>query len=220
MPFLKEIKERLKTKYTGVNLSNVRIDAIAAKLEPKVTEEAQIDEQLDVLNDVLPFAEIAKQDDRVRTLEAQVKKPAEQQQEEKKPEDDKTNGNDQSKKPEDEMPLWARKLDEKIDKLYAEKTVQTIESKMFEKGKGLPEKLLRKYMPKTIEEVDNAIAECKADYEEIVGAKVKDQQEEDVEDLADNPKPVIAVKGSTSKGIRANIDLLHKRDQERKPAAT
>ncbi len=71
-----KIIERIKAKFTGVNLSKARLDEIAAKLEGKISEESEIDSKLDDLNEMFPFADIAKQDDRLRDLEAKVKKPA------------------------------------------------------------------------------------------------------------------------------------------------
>lgn len=70
-----KIIARLKAKYSGVNLSNARLDAIAAKLESKITDENDIDARLDELNEIFPFADIAKQDDRLRTLESKSKDP-------------------------------------------------------------------------------------------------------------------------------------------------
>jgi hypothetical protein len=55
------------------NLSNTRIDAIAAKLESKITDEAEIDGRLNDLNEVYPFADIAKQDDQIRTFQQKPK---------------------------------------------------------------------------------------------------------------------------------------------------
>jgi hypothetical protein len=69
-----KIKERLKAKFPGVNLSKQRQDAIAEKLAPKLEEDG-IDAKLDELNELLPFADIAKQDDKIRTLEAKNKEP-------------------------------------------------------------------------------------------------------------------------------------------------
>lgn len=72
-----KIKSRLKAKYSGVNLSTKRIDAIADRLSKKLTdesEESEIDQVLEDANEVYPFADIAKDDDRIRTLES--KKPA------------------------------------------------------------------------------------------------------------------------------------------------
>jgi hypothetical protein len=68
-----KIKQRLKDLFPGVNLSNDRINAIADRL--KITEESEIDQALQDANELMDFAAIAKQDDRVRTLEANAKKP-------------------------------------------------------------------------------------------------------------------------------------------------
>jgi hypothetical protein len=66
MSLIKEIKAQLKAKYPGVNLSNKRIDAIAAKVDAKVTEVGQIDDVLDTFNDFYAFADMARDDDRER----------------------------------------------------------------------------------------------------------------------------------------------------------
>ncbi len=81
-----KIIERIKAKFVGVNLSKTRLDEIAAKLEGKITEESEIDGKLDDLNELFPFADIAKQDDRLRDLEAKLKKPAQQQQQQQQEE--------------------------------------------------------------------------------------------------------------------------------------
>lgn len=77
-------KARLKAKTTaaGVNLSKDRIAAIADRLHkkfPDLTEEADHDQKLDDYNDLQPFDETAKQDDRLRTLEAKTKEPIKQE---------------------------------------------------------------------------------------------------------------------------------------------
>jgi hypothetical protein len=71
-----KIKERLKAKFPGVNLSSKRLDGIAARLEKIVTAEDGIDTALDSMNSFSPFEEIAREDDRVRGLEARIPQPA------------------------------------------------------------------------------------------------------------------------------------------------
>jgi len=59
------------------------MDAIADRLSKKLTDESEdseIDQVLEDANDIYPFADIAKEDDKIRTLEA--KKAAENQDEE------------------------------------------------------------------------------------------------------------------------------------------
>jgi len=86
-----KIIARLRALYPGVNLSKARLDEYANPDKLKITEETtetEIDEKLNYLNAIIPFSEIAKQDDRLRTLEAKEKKPADPKpQDPPKPED-------------------------------------------------------------------------------------------------------------------------------------
>ncbi|RKS00422.1 hypothetical protein [Flavobacterium sp. 102] len=70
------IKARLKVKYPKANLSQKRLDEISAKLCSKPADdadEAAIDAVLEAANEFVSFEDIAKQDDRMRTLEANQK---------------------------------------------------------------------------------------------------------------------------------------------------
>jgi len=77
-----KIAARLKAKAAGVNLSQKRIDAIVAKAEKGLTDESDdtaIDANLDAINDLTPFTEIASLDDHQRakaTKEAAEKEAA------------------------------------------------------------------------------------------------------------------------------------------------
>lgn len=67
---------RIKAKYPNTNLSNARMDEIAARLIKKLdadADEAAIDKVIDDANDYNPFSEIAKNDDRIRDLEQKAK---------------------------------------------------------------------------------------------------------------------------------------------------
>lgn len=66
----------IKAKFPAVNLSKKSLDAIAAKIEPRVTEESQIDAQIDAFNDFNPIADIAKTDDTIADLRGKLKKAA------------------------------------------------------------------------------------------------------------------------------------------------
>ncbi len=71
---------RIKALFPKINLSVKRLDAIADKLSKKPADdadEAAIDAVINDFNDVLSFEDIAKEDDRARTLEADKKKAEE-----------------------------------------------------------------------------------------------------------------------------------------------
>ncbi|WP_445453096.1 hypothetical protein [Flavobacterium sp. 25HG05S-40] len=70
------IKARIKVKYPKANLSTKRIDEISAKLCTQPADdadEAAIDAVLEAANSFVSFEDIAKQDDKIRTLEANQK---------------------------------------------------------------------------------------------------------------------------------------------------
>ena len=69
---------RLKALFPKANLSQKRLDALADKLASKPADDADdvaIDVVINGFNDILSIEEIAKEDDRVRTLEAKSKEP-------------------------------------------------------------------------------------------------------------------------------------------------
>jgi hypothetical protein len=144
-----KIIARLKAKFPGVNLSKKRLDAIADKLAKKVEKEEDIDEALDEANELMDFAQVAKDDDRVRTLEAEAKKP---KQEPKK--EDSSDGKEPAKG--EEIPAWAKglvdtnkQLLEKVTLLETGKTTdlrkQKLEETLKEINPKLKEKALRDF---------------------------------------------------------------------------
>lgn len=71
-----KIAARLKVKAAGVNLSQKRIDAIVTRAEKGLTDEsddAAIDANLDTINELTPFKDIAALDDHERAKEAKIK---------------------------------------------------------------------------------------------------------------------------------------------------
>lgn len=73
------IKARLKIKYPKANLSNDRIDEISArlcKLPEDDADDAAVDAVLDQADAIMPFEDIAKNDDTIRTLKRKTEKGA------------------------------------------------------------------------------------------------------------------------------------------------
>lgn len=68
------IKALLQSKFGGVQLSQSRIDAIASRLEGKVKDEAELLQKLEVLNELQPFTETCAEDDRTRSVQAELDK--------------------------------------------------------------------------------------------------------------------------------------------------
>lgn len=106
-----KIKERLRILFPKANLSQKRIDEISAKLAKKPADDAD-DDAVDLVindaNDLMDFEAIAKEDDRIRTLEAKVKQP-------NTPNPEKTEDSKPEMKTEDDTPEWAKALLQKVE---------------------------------------------------------------------------------------------------------
>lgn len=168
--FKAQLKAKIKT--LGVNLSTQRIDAIAAKLHaknPDLTEVADHDTRIDDYNDLMPLADIAKQDDRVRTLEAKSKgqPPKNDDQDDDDANDDPPPAKDKGKKKNaDEPPAWAKGLIETVSALTKEKTQTSMATKVADK---LKDKVPPKYyagraLPEKEEDLDAFVESIEADY--------------------------------------------------------
>ncbi len=74
MDIKKAIRALLQSDFGGVQLSAARVDELAKRLDGKVENEDQVKEKLSVFNDLLPFSDIAKEDDRQRSLNSELEK--------------------------------------------------------------------------------------------------------------------------------------------------
>lgn len=182
----KRIKERLRSLYPKVNLSTRRLDEISARLAKKPADDADdetVDQVINDANDFMPFADIAREDDRVRNLEARANgndpKPADPQQ----PADPKPS--DPPQPPTDEMPAWAKtmmesnkKLLQEVGELKAGKITETkMENarKLFEGNetlKGLKETVKEKWLARidvnSETPLEDQISELESEYTELV----------------------------------------------------
>ena len=126
------VVSRFRAKFPKVNLSNERLDEIAARLSKKPADDADdaaIDLVLDEANELLSFEDIAKADDRLKNAEALAKKNAEKKDEksEEGKKDEKVVEVDK------DTPEWAKALIQQNQKfasdLEALKTGKIIETK-------------------------------------------------------------------------------------------
>lgn len=159
-----KILAKLRALYPGLNLSQKRLDAIADKLSTKITEETEIDDKLNELNEIFPFADMAKQDDRLRTLEAKHKEPA------PTPASSPAPGSDP--KP-DDVPAWAKalvdsnkKLTDKLAAIEKKEYGQSMLQKLTKKLTDIPASYYSKRtLPESDETLDAFVDEVKQDYE-------------------------------------------------------
>lgn len=133
-----KILAQLVTKYPGV--SKKFLGLLADKLAAKATEESQIEDVVNGLDDLpVPVTDLAAEfqregDRRVSDAEREWKKknpPKPAPKTEDPPKDDPA--------PADEAPAWARSMMQELQALKADKVKGTIREKLKEKLKDIPE---------------------------------------------------------------------------------
>lgn len=180
------IKARLKALFPKANLSQKRLDAIAAKLAPMPADDADdaaVDVILNQANDFNAFEEIAREDDRIRTLEEKAGKviipPAP---EAPKPET-----------PPADVPEWAKGLVEAnkalLEKVTAIESGNVLQTKKqtalqsFEKSdilKGLKPELKDRWVGRvdvnSETPIEDQIKELESEYSELVQVNADNNQ--------------------------------------------
>lgn len=155
-----KIAGRLKVLFPKANLSTKRIDVITAKLESKVSDDADdaaIDEIVNQANDFMDFDALAKEDDRIRTLEANQKKGEEGGD---PPKDDK-----KPEPPKDDEPEWAKRMAQRLDNIEkgeVSKSKANTVADLFSKSeilKGLPENQKQSWLKRVNLESEDLAAE-------------------------------------------------------------
>lgn len=138
---------RLKALFPKANLSQKRLDALADKLASKPADgadDAAIDVVINDFNDVLSIEEIARDDDRVRTLESKQKDPAPTPPAPPTP----------PTPPKDDVPAWAQAILDSNKKLEGEleaiKTGKVIETKRATASELFKKSEVLKNIPETI----------------------------------------------------------------------
>lgn len=134
-----KVVARIKALFPKLNLSQKRLDEISDRLAQKPADDADdaaIDTVINDLNDVLPLANIAKEDDRVRNLEikmkAKGKKKTETQTETDEEEEEETEIDANT-------PAWAKALIKQNQQL-AQKVTQLETGKQTETKLSLAKK--------------------------------------------------------------------------------
>lgn len=160
-----------KVKYPGINLSKKRLEAIAIKIEAKVIDdETKIDAALAAMDEVYAFADIAKDDDKVRTLEAKLKTPAGETPAEKAAREAAEAA--EALKVTDDTPAWAKALIEQnktlaqdLAAIKGEKVASTIKGKATELLKDVPVSYWGKRpIPESEEALQDFVTEVTTDY--------------------------------------------------------
>lgn len=178
---------RLKALFPKANLSQKRLDELSDKLSKKPADDADdaaIDAVINDFNEILSIEDIAKGDDRTRTLEAEKKKAEEAAAKNKggkKPDEEE----EEVIKVEDDAPAWAKALLKQNEKLASEiesvKSGNVLQNKkqtatqLFEKSevlRGLKEELKPRWVNRidvdSETSIEDQIKELETEYSELV----------------------------------------------------
>lgn len=149
-----KVKNRLRELFPKANLSKQRLDTIVAGLSKKVTEETTPEELDGVINDyneVFNFEEIARQDDRIRTLSSRQ---------------DQDQGQDTDA---DDTPSWAKALIAKVESFEKANTQKTLKERFLsdKRVKDIPDFIRNGYIPTSEEEFEEKASELSTAYKEF-----------------------------------------------------
>ncbi len=165
----------LKAKFP--KLSDARINALADKLANKVTEENDIDGKIDDLNDIMDFASIIKQDEKIAKLEAEKKEAKKKSTEPVKdePSDEPTDEDQGESAKKERIPAYVKKMMEKLESLgtelagfKSEKSQSTIKQKLADRLKEIPStfKWDKWALPEKEEDIDAFVTEVETSYKD------------------------------------------------------
>lgn len=180
---------RLKALFPKANLSQKRLDDLSDKLSKKPADDADdaaIDVVINDFNEILSIEDIAKGDDRTRTLEAEKKKAEEAAAKNKggKKEEEEEEEDEEEEIPAD-TPSWAKALIKSNKTLKADldsiKSGNVLQNKkqtatqLFEKSetlKGLKEELKPRWINRidinSETSIEDQIKELETEYSELV----------------------------------------------------
>lgn len=199
-----KIIAQLKALFPGVRLSEARLNAIAVKLSSKITDETLIDERLRELDELHPFAEIAKYDDWQATRKA---KQAAQQQN-KGSESQNADSSNAQQQQADDMPAWAKTLLTEVQTLKKEKAQSSIKEKLAanDKLKNIPQQFYKgRPLPEKDEDIETFVSEVEADFSAVKQHLTGVQQEETNAAFSAASKPAASA-GTGTKAVATDIE--------------
>ena len=198
MDIKKLIRALLLSKFGGVQLSDARVEQLAKRLEGLVETEEELETRLTALDEAIPFADIAKEDDRIRSLEAaaKAKKPVARKPVEREEEEEESD---------EEIPAWAKALidgnkalQDTVQALKGEKVVSDRRSAILAKLKGADEA----YANKVVRDFGRMSFADDEAFEEYLGDVEKDFTEHaqsQAESKLGNDAPYLGSGGGTLK---------------------
>lgn len=166
-----KILDAIKRLYPGVNLSKKRLEKLAAVIEKRAgDDETKIDAAIQAYHEDNDLAEIARQDDQLRNLQAENKQLKDGKGGDNTGDNDGGTGSTKKETENDageDMPKWAKAMLGELTQLRAEKTTQTTMEKLTTTDlKDVPAVFWSKRtLPTKPEEYETFVTDVKTDYE-------------------------------------------------------
>lgn len=214
MDIKKAIRALLQTKFGGAQLSAARVDELAKRFEGKVTTEEELEAKMGAINEYLPFTDLAKDDDRARSVQAELDKlktpaPAPQP---TPPEPTPVPTPAAS----EEVPAWAKAIidgnktvTEKLAALEGQKVVNDrrsiIQAKLKDAGEDYSAKVLRDFGRMSFQD-DAAFDTYLADVETDFANHTQMQAESKLG--KDSPFSSVGKDGKIAEASQAEVDKL------------
>ncbi len=214
MDIKKAIRALLQTKFGGAQLSAARVDELAKRFEGKVTTEEELEAKMGAINEYLPFTDLAKDDDRARSVQAELEKlktpaPAPQP---TPPEPTPVPAPAAS----EEVPAWAKAIidgnktvTEKLAALEGQKVVNDrrsiIQAKLKDAGEDYSAKVLRDFGRMSFA-TDEDFATYLADVETDFANHTQTQAESKLG--KDSPFSSVGKDGKIAEASQAEVDKL------------
>lgn len=145
-----QILTALKSKYSDLGLGDAVLESFATMLAGKITDEKDIEQQVEGISDVLKVFQSASDKNRTENqklkaenakLKTQVEGFKNDEKDEKKTDEQSSDKKDNSK--DEEIPSWAKKLEERLNKIQGqlEERVNTLQGSFeHEKEQNLLER--------------------------------------------------------------------------------
>lgn len=158
MDIKKAIRALLQSDFGGVQLSATRVEELAKRMDGKVESEDQVKEKLSAFNELFPFVDIVKEDDRQRSLNSELeklKKGAGKSEKEKEEEggagdgEGKSGGSAAAGDNNNELLTLLKEMKNEISSIKGEKVVNDrrslIQAKLKDAGEDYSAKVLRDF---------------------------------------------------------------------------
>lgn len=199
-------KARLKIKAS--NLSNPRIDEYSAKLAAKIKDEAtdeEIDAAIKDYDEIINFADVARNDDRIRQLEAKSKEK------DGAKKDDPTPDPDPEKDPMKILMASITALSAEVKGLKDDKTKETISSKFAndERVKNIPAFMRKGYVPTSDDDYESNIELLLSEYKPFAEKhKLQDMGNDNPQSSTDKSAAAGKVKEKTAEETKSLADSI------------